>query len=70
MTSLRIVDSAALFINPNPAYYHVSSFFANMVQLSTDELVCTYQRGDGMYATNSNIALLRSTDVGATWQES
>lgn len=69
MPPLRVVDSGALFVNPNPAYQHVASFFPNMVQLSADELICTYQRGDGMYAVNSNIALLRSADGGATWQD-
>ena len=69
MSRLRIVDDGILYINPDPAHCHVSAFFPNVVQLSERELVCIYQRGDGMYAANSNIALLRSLDGGVTWED-
>ena len=69
MPNLHIVDSGILFINPDPAHQHFSAFFPNVVQISPQEFICIYQRGDGMYATNSNIAMLRSTDGGATWRD-
>ena len=69
MSRLRIVDSGVLCINPDPAHYHVSAFFPSVVQLSEEEFICIYQRGDGMYAANSNIALLRSLDGGVTWED-
>ena len=53
MSRLRIVDDGILYINPDPAHYHVSAFFPSVVQLSEKELVCVYQRGNGMYAANS-----------------
>ena len=69
MSRLTIVDNGILYINPDPAHHHVSAFFPNMVQLSDREYVCIYQRGDGMYAVNCNVARLRSLDCGATWQD-
>ncbi len=52
MSRLRIVDDGILYINPDPAHYHVSAFFPSVVQLAEKELVCVYQRGNGMYAAN------------------
>ena len=69
MSRLQILDSGVLYINPDPAHYHVSAFYPNVVQLSEQEFICTYQRGDGIYAANSNIALLRSMDGGLTWKD-
>ena len=67
MARLEVVDSGILYINPDPAHYHVSAFFPHPLQLSDEELICTYQRGAGMYATDSNVGLLRSLDRGVTW---
>ena len=69
MSQLRLAESGILYINPDPAHYHVSAFFPNVVQLSGTELVCVYQRGDGMYAANSNVSLLRSLDGGVSWAD-
>ena len=69
MSPLRQTDSGILFINPEPAYQHVSAFFPNVVQLDRRELLCIYQRGDGMYAANCELARLRSCDGGETWQD-
>ena len=69
MSRLRIVDSGIITINPDPAHQHVSAFFPNVVQLSGSEFICIEQRGDGMYATNSNLALLRSLDGGVSWSD-
>jgi hypothetical protein len=67
MAKLTIVDSGILYINQDPAHYHVFASHAHPLQLSEQEFVATYQRGDGMYASNSNIALARSQDGGVTW---
>ena len=68
MPTLEIIDSGILYINPDPAHYHVFASHAHPLQLSAQEFVATYQRGDGMYAVNGNIALTRSLDGGVTWQ--
>ena len=67
MARLEVIDSGILYINPDPAHYHVSAFFPHPLQLSAKEFICTYQRGAGMYAADSNVALLRSLDGGVTW---
>ena len=69
MSQLNIIDIGILYVNLDPAHQHVSAFFPNVVQLQDREFLCVYQRGDGMYSVNSNIACLRSTDSGKTWQE-
>jgi hypothetical protein len=68
MTTLSLVDSGILYINQDPAHHHVFASHAHPLQLSAQEFIATYQRGDGMYAANANIALARSTDGGLTWQ--
>lgn len=67
MPSLALIDSGILYINPDPAHYHVFASHAHPLQLSAQEFIATYQRGDGMYAANMNIALTRSLDGGVTW---
>ncbi len=68
MPNLRLVDTGILYINPDPAHHHVFASHAHPLPLSAKEFVATYQRGDGMYAANANIALARSHDGGVTWQ--
>ena len=65
---LGLIDSGILYINPDPAHYHVFAAFAHPVQLAGQEWLATFSRGDGMYAANQNIALTRSLDGGVTWQ--
>ena len=69
MSRLVTVNSGILYANPDPAHRHVSAFFPNVVQLSGQELLCLHQLGDGMYAANSRIGLMRSQDGGETWVE-
>ena len=66
---MRIVDSGILHVNPEPAYRHVSIFYPNVVQLSERELLCVYQHGDGLYAPNNTLGVLRSYDGGRTWED-
>lgn len=67
MAQLELIDTGILYINPDPAHYHVFASHAHPLQLSASEFIATYQRGDGMYAANTNIALARSHDGGVTW---
>jgi len=69
MSQLRLVDDGILWINSDPAHKHVSVFFPSVVQWSEKEFICLYQRGDGLYAVNNHIAVLRSRDGGVTWNE-
>lgn len=68
MAKLNLIDSGILYINPDPAHYHVFASHAHPVQLAEQEWLATFSRGDGMYAANQNIALTRSHDGGVTWQ--
>lgn len=68
MQILQLVDAGILYINPDPAHYHVFASHAHPLQLSAHEFIATYQRGDGMYAANANLALARSHDGGVTWR--
>ncbi len=69
MAKLEMVDSGILYINQDPAHQHVFASHAHPLQLSATEFLATYQRADGMYAVNANIALTRSLDGGVTWQQ-
>ncbi len=67
MARLELVYSGILFINADPAHYHVFASHVHPLQLSVQEFIATYQRRDGMYATNANMVLSRSLDGGITW---
>ncbi len=69
MKKLELIDSGILYINPDPAHYHVFASHSHPVQLAATEFLATFSRGDGMYAANQNIALTRSLDGGVTWQQ-
>jgi hypothetical protein len=69
MLQLKIVDEGIIFINSNPAYRHVSAFHPSIVQISDTEFICLTHTGQGLYATDSNVILQRSTDGGKTWEE-
>ncbi|MEX1020067.1 MAG: sialidase family protein, partial [Litorilinea sp.] len=68
MATLEMVNSGILYVNPDPAHYHVFASHSHPVQISENEFIATYSRGDAMYAANQNIALARSRDGGVTWQ--
>jgi len=69
LAHLEIIDSGILYINSDPAHFHVSASHSHPLQLSEKEMICTYQRGHGMYSAETNVALLRSFDGGVTWSE-
>ena len=68
MSTLEIVESGILYINPDPAHFHVFASHSHPVQINEREYFATYSRGHGMYADNQNIGLIRSLDSGVTWQ--
>jgi hypothetical protein len=68
MSKLELIDSDVIYMNPDPAHYHVSAFYPRPLQLSQKEFICTYSRGAGMCAPDMNIALTRSLDGGVTWK--
>jgi len=41
MSKLTIIDSGILYINPDPAHYHVFASHAHPVQLATHEFLAT-----------------------------
>lgn len=69
MSTLEVVDSGILYINPDPAHFHVFASHSHPLQLSRSEFICTFQRGAGMYAADANIALVRSLDGGVSWTD-
>ena len=66
---IEIVSEGPIFRNPNPGYVHASAFFSSLVQLSESEILCTYNRGAGMYAIDLAFHAARSNDGGASWPE-
>ena len=69
MARLELMDRGILYINTDPAHYHVFASHSHPLQLSRYEFICTIQRGAGLYASDTNIALLRSKDGGESWTE-
>jgi len=69
MSCIEILSEGSIYRNPNPGYGHVGAFFSNLVQLSDHEILCTYNRGGGMYATDLTYYSARSTDGGESWPE-
>mgnify|MGYP002832736370 FL=1 len=67
MPQIEIVSEGPIYRNPNPGYVHVSALFSSLVQLSESEILCTYNRGAGMYAIDLAFHAARSTDGGASW---
>ncbi len=69
MAKLKIVDTGPIYRNPNPGYFHKLAAFSHIVQLGDQELLCTYNRGQAMYATDLTFYQARSADGGASWGE-
>ena len=69
MSSCASSTAVSSTSTPEPAYRHVSIFYPNVVQLSERELLCVYQHGDGLYAPNNTLGVLRSPDGGLTWED-
>ena len=69
MPSLQIVDTGPIYRNPNPGYQHVLACFSHIVQLSDQEILCAYNQGQAIYATDLTFHQARSTDGGKTWDQ-
>jgi len=69
MIKLELINSGPIYRNPDPGYRHDTALFSHIVSLGGDELLCLYNRGDAMYATDLTFWQARSTDGGITWQD-
>ena len=69
MSRLKLIDSGAIYINPAPGYWCNFASHSHVVQLSREELLCTFQRGQALYSTDSRLFQARSRDGGRTWVE-
>ena len=68
MTRIRLVDQGVIYRNPNPGYEFHFACHSQLVQLTPQELLCTFQRGQALYSLDSVMMQARSTDGGRTWQ--
>jgi hypothetical protein len=69
MPQLKLIHAGPIYRNPNPGYQHITALFSHVVQISDQELFCTYNRGQAMYATDLTFWQARSHDGGLTWNE-
>jgi len=69
MSKLEVIDSDVIYMNPDPAHYHVAAFYPHPLQLSENEFICSYSRGAGLCAADVDIAMARSLDGGVTWAQ-
>jgi hypothetical protein len=69
MSHIEIASEGPIYRNPNPGYEHVSTFFSHLVQLTDGEILCTYNRGSAIYATDLTFHAAHSTDGGQSWPE-
>jgi hypothetical protein len=66
-SSLELIDTGVVYINPNPGYRYTFASHSHVVQLGPRELLCMFQRGQALYSVDSVIAYARSVDGGKTW---
>ena len=69
MPHLNLIHSDPIYRNPDPGYHHITALFSHIVQISDQELLCTYNRGQAMYATDLTFWQTCSHDGGLTWAE-
>ncbi len=69
MSQLRLLESGPIYRNPNPGYTHHIALFSHVVDLGDGQLLCAYNRGQAMYATDLTFFQARSPDGGVTWGE-
>lgn len=69
MPRLQLIHSGPIYRNPDPGYQHITALFSHIVQISDQELLCTYNRGQAMYAADLTFWQARSLDGGHTWSE-
>lgn len=69
MTSITILDSGVIYRNPDPGHRHISALFPHPWELPSGELICAYNRGSALYATDLAFFIARSSDDGKTWTD-
>lgn len=69
MPRFELIHDSIIYRNPNPGYQAVSAANTCPVQLSDNELICPYNRGQAYYSVDLTLHLARSNDGGATWSE-
>ena len=67
MEKVKIVDTGVISRNHNPGYEYFFACHSHLVQLSNNELLCTFQSGQALYSVDSIMKQARSTDGGKTW---
>src|SRR5262245_46977252 len=66
---IEVLDSGIIYRNPNPGYQYSFACHSHVVQISPNELICAYQRGQALYSVDSVCAQARSLDGGKTWTQ-
>ena len=69
MSQLEVIDIGVIYINPEPGYRSNFSSHSYVVELSEQELLCVFQRGQALYSFDSVLLQTRSRDGGRTWVE-
>lgn len=68
MANIRLVDEGVIYRNPNPGYEFHFACHSHLVQLTPQELLCTFQCGQALYSVDSVMMQARSTDGGRRWR--
>ena len=69
MTQFELINKGPIYRNPDPGYWHETALFSHIVSLGGDDLLCLYNRGQAMYATDLTFWQARSTDGGMSWRD-
>ena len=68
MARIRLIDEGVVYRNTNPGYEFHFACHSYLVQLTSKELLCTFQRGQALYSVDSVMVQARSSDGGRSWQ--
>ena len=69
MAQLEIISDGILFRNPQAGHRVVNSYLPSVLAPSESEWVGVHRRGTAFYSHDGVLAVLRSTDEGASWKE-
>lgn len=68
MPKLDLAGSGILYRNPLPGHFAYNAYLPTVAVLSEKELIAAFRRGSALYAPDSVMYQLRSTDGGQSWQ--
>ena len=68
MSQIKLIDSGVIYRNPNPGYEYHFACQSHLIQLSQQELLCSFQRGQALYSLDAVMMQARSVDGGKNWQ--